>query len=335
MAILWCGGEDVDFPNGFTPGVQTSTSLQQYRSGWARCGLCGGGGTSSICKSTLFPGGETASGWLRFYIMNNGTPSSAAFLAGLAKYSPSAVNAIGVGLNANTQTAAIVKVVNGTVTVLANSSTVLNGNYMYSRVDLQLVNYGTSSVINLYVNGALVVSFNGDSSISGITGFDCVEFGGWNGSNSTWFSEFIVANESTLAFQGLATLAPNGNGASQQWSNPGYTNINPAVINDANAAYSNTPGQDEQVTLNNSPVGSYQIKAVKVIARAAASSGAAATSLKLGFNNTGNSTVAEGAAHVLSSGFSSIEDYFAADPTNGGAAWGANLNGYQLELKSE
>jgi hypothetical protein len=40
-------------------------------------------------------------------------------------------------------------------------------------------------------------------------------------------SEIIVANETTLSFQGLVTLAPNGNGATQNWSNPAYTNFDP------------------------------------------------------------------------------------------------------------
>ena len=149
-------------------------------------------------------------------------------------------------------------------------------------------------------------------------------------------SEVIVADESTLAFQGLATFAPTGNGTTQNWTNPAYTNFSPTAINDLNSTFTNTTGQDEQATLNSSPSGMLQLRAVKVIARALATSGATATGLKLGFNNTNTSVVAEGTSHTLGTSFAQVEDYFATDPTSSGGtgAWGADLSGYQLELRS-
>lgn len=64
-----------------------------------------------------------------------------------------------------------------------------------------------------------------------------------------------------------------------------------------------------------------------------ATAGAASSNLKLGFNNTNNSTVAEGSTHSLGTSFAPVEDYFATDPTTG-SNWGASLAGYQLELRS-
>ena len=36
MAVIWCGGEDIDFPNGV---IQVVTNSNYFRSGFARCGL--------------------------------------------------------------------------------------------------------------------------------------------------------------------------------------------------------------------------------------------------------------------------------------------------------
>jgi len=322
MAILWCGGEDIDFPNGGVPSVNTSTL--NFRSSWARCALVGPSSATSLIKSTPFPGGQITSAWLRFYsvIAPNGT---IALLGALGKSGTN--SAVGVGFSSSGMLA-IMKISNGTLTTLATSTTAISS----GRYDVQLINYGTTGTINLYVNGALVTSYTGDLTVTGATGLDSVFFAGTQFGN-IFYSEFIVADDSTLALQGLATLAPTGNGTTQNFSNPAYTNFNPTTINDANSTFTNTAGQDEQATLNGVPSGSFEVKAVKVIARALATSGAATSNLKLGFNNTNNSTVAEGSSHALTSGFTPVEDYFATDPTTG-AAWGSNLTGYQLELKS-
>jgi len=91
--------------------------------------------------------------------------------------------------------------------------------------------------------------------------------------------------------------------------------------------------QDGQATLPSQPAGNFQIVAVKVIARALSTSGATATSVKLGFNNTNNTTVAVGSAHTATIAFAPYEDLFATGPTTG-SGWGQNLTGYQLNLRS-
>ena len=320
MAVLWFGGEDVCFPNGAVPVVDTGST--HFRSGWARCAI--NTSIGSYCKSTVFPGGAVTSAWLRFYMVSTGGPNGG-FLAGFGKSGTN--SAIGLGQNSSPNLT-ISSYVNGTRTDLATSTV----GSSTGRYDLQLINYGSSGTINVYLNGALILTYTGNLSLSGVTGFDSVFFSG-SQFGAMYFSEFIVSDESTLAWQGLVTYAPSGNGTSQQFSNPAYTNFNPTTINDSNSTYTNTTGQDEQATINSGPSGVFQIQAVKVIARALATAGATASNLKLGFNNTNNSTVAEGSSHSLSTGFGSVEDYFTTDPTTG-TAWGASLSGYQLELRS-
>jgi hypothetical protein len=205
------------------------------------------------------------------------------------------------------------------------------------KVDVQLANYGSSSTVNVYVNGTLAISYSGLTAISGTTSLDCMALSFIDNTiGNSGASEIIVADEPTLGFQGLVTFAPNGNGATQNFSNPAYTNFNPVTINDANTTFTNTTGQDEQATLPSAPSGTFQVRAVRVAARALSTTGATATGLKLGFNNTNTSTVAEGASHTLGAGFATVEDIFNTDPTSAGGTgdWGADLSGYQLELKS-
>jgi hypothetical protein len=322
MAILWVGGEDIDFPNGAAPVVSTTST--NFRSGWARCAV-GPNSSSNLMKSTVFPGGAITSGWLRFYIQGG---SGNSFEAGFGKSGTN--SAIGIGFASGSGFMTIEKYQSGTRTNLATSSYPIVG-VALTRFDVQLISYGVSGTINVYINGALQATFTGDLTLTGVSSLDSVFL-----LNSANYSEVIVSDESTLAWQGLVTFAPSGNGTTQNFSNPAFTNFNPTTINDANATFTNATGQDEQATINAGPSGTFQIQAVKVIARALATAGATASHLKIGFNNTNNSTVAEGASHALTTAFAPVEDYFATDPTSAGGtgAWGANLTGYQLELRS-
>lgn len=330
MSIIWCGGEDIDFPNGIYPGVDTGGG--KFRSAWARCVThCSyGPGGSRFLKSTTFS--PITSGWLRgyVYLYDQNNP---VFFLGLGKAGTNSTIGVGsTGNNSSSNWFSIVKVDSGSMTTLAASSVNFGATGLY-KLDLNLVNYGASTTINLYVNGQFAVSWSGNATMSGVSSFDSV-FTGSSVNGPVGVSEVIVADETTLALQGLVTLAPNGNGASQQWTNANYTNVNPAAIDDTNATYTNTVGQDEQLTTNNFPSGNFQVEAVKVIARAMKTAGATPTNLKVGFNNTNNGTVAEGAVHAVADSFAPVEEFFTTDPTNGGADWGSNLNGYQIELRS-
>jgi hypothetical protein len=228
---------------------------------------------------------------------------------------------------------------NGTssTTVATTSQLMLAQTY---RVDLQLVSYGATGTLTLYINGAQWATFTGNIAISGTTGFDSVFLASTKTAGAStqipYFSEIIVADEPTLGWQGLVTANPTGNGATQSWSNAGFANVNPTTINDANSTFTNTTAQDTEYTLQGIPAGNFNIKAVKVVARASATPGATSTNIELGFNNTNTSVVAVGAAQAVGTSFAPIEKYFATDPTSSGGTspWGANLTGYQLNLRS-
>src|SRR6266568_6750159 len=66
MSIIWCGGEDIDFQAGISPGIDL---VNGFRAGCARCSVHWGGGGGTWVKSTPFPG--QSSFWLGFQLYPN------------------------------------------------------------------------------------------------------------------------------------------------------------------------------------------------------------------------------------------------------------------------
>lgn len=326
MSYLWAGGEDIDFPNGFNPSVSTTSG--RFRAGYARCCLFSGSTTvGHYSASTPFPGGAVTSCWLSFILYNVNTSNfnSSSGVVGLGQ-SGQGGKGIYLGYNSSSQLS-VYRYDGTTSTQISTASPGLSGGIQ--KLDVQIVNYGSSATVNIFINGALILTYSGNIAISGITGFDTVLIG-WGFDME--FSEFIVASADTRSVQGLVTLAPNGNGTTQNWSNPAYTNFNPTTINDANSTFVNTTGQDEQATLSDLPSGNFSVPMVKIASRAMASSGSASTNLQQGVKN--GSTVAVGSSHALTTAFSTYEDYFTTDPTTSNPWLVTDINGLQLDLRS-
>src|SRR6266568_2031927 len=71
MAILWCGGEDVDLPNNFT-GFGQSTGAPYCRTGYGRLGITPISNSSQVATSNPFPGGAVTSAWVSAQVRNSG-----------------------------------------------------------------------------------------------------------------------------------------------------------------------------------------------------------------------------------------------------------------------
>lgn len=340
MSILWMGGEDVDFPNAAAVSVNTTSST--YRTGYSRCSISSGS-DSNYCKSTLFRGGAVTSAWMTFYVdYSISSTHVEQVLAGFGSSTGggSQINGLAVTCSAVDGAAALARV--STAGAVITISDFIAGPNIFpvgggiSRVDLQVINYGSSGTFNLYVNNVLELSYTGNLSISGITGFDSIIMsgGGQFAVNAQPMSEFLVSTDDSRAYLGVVTDFPTGNGTTQQWSNPAYTNFNPIVINDANSTFSNTNGQDEQVTIQDIPSGNFRIVGTKVAARAEIPPGSSVGHIGLGFYNSNNTTTAVGSSIPVGVAFTTYESYFDTDPTTG-TAWGANLTGYQIDMRSE
>lgn len=323
MSYLWCGGEDIDFPNGnVTYGPNGSSG---FRTGYARCGLGVGTGIG-MAYSTPFQGGAVTAGWLScqciLLVGVNTSQQRIGFGTGTAGImigsSSSSANKLAIwGWNGSTFTQLAIE-----------PGTSINTHTQF-KFDVHFTGLGSSPSVSVYIGGNLMLTYSGTVPISNAS---CVMLGAVNVSDIWTVSEIIVADADTRAVQGLVTMAPSGNGTTQNWSNPAFTNFSPVVINDANSAFVNTTGQDEQATLSDMPSGNFSIPLVKIAARALATTGAASTNLKLGVNNGG--TVAVGSSLALSTAFNTVENYDTTDPTTGSAWVLSQMNGMQLDMRS-
>jgi hypothetical protein len=94
MAVLWCGGEDVDFPLGDAPTV--STNPVQFRAGYARCALT----TPGVSKILALPiAAPVTNFWLSARVLSIGNPLLMVGLAnsgavGSGLYVSSALNSV-------------------------------------------------------------------------------------------------------------------------------------------------------------------------------------------------------------------------------------------------
>jgi hypothetical protein len=337
MSILWCGGEDIDFPNG--TAVLTSTTSGYFRSSYARVSLYGSYGGTSSSLSSAFVGGAVTTAWISAQIggntgNNNGSQNSnTARLLGLGN--TSLLNGTGIYIcNTAAFGLSISKWDGTTQTVLASGSPFMTNGINLFRVDMSITNYGASSVINLYVNGNLYASFSGSSTISGLSNFNSAVVASTisgNTSQAGCASEIIVADEDTRSFS-LRTMAPTGAGTTSQWTGL-FSALNPTTINDANSNFTNTVAQDQEFTVATLPTGVFAVRLVKATTRCAATAGSTATKVGTGFKIS--STVYPGTAQgPLGTAYTDYEQYYTANPATSTDWTTTDLGSLQLDLRS-
>jgi hypothetical protein len=328
MTILWCGGEDIDFPLGVAPLVNGAGN---FRSGFGRCGLTNATAGSSA-RSLSFSGGAITSGWLHFQEFLSGVGANANRpFAGLGLNS-AGNGGLFVGTSTSLATkCALYKWDGTTLTQLAaeagSSLTASSG--IATAIDMQISNLGASSTVNVYVNNALVIAFSGSTAITGIASLDCVAIYGTGGAYPT--SEFIVADADTRSMS-LLTMAPNAAGDVNNWTTGTFANINPTTINDTSVIAVNTTAQDFEANLIDMPTGSFAIQAVKVAARAEVTAGSTPTSVKLGVKTGG--TINVDAGHSLTAAFTTYERLMTTNPVTAAAWLASDMNALQMDLRS-
>jgi hypothetical protein len=324
MSILGCYGEDIDFVAPSSLQVRTDT----MRAGYARCAFCCATGTRTL----PFAGGVVTSAWLSWIASFNSGDTNRRWIGLINSATPSSGLWFGPGASSNK--AAIFKYDGTTLTTLATEAGATLGpgiaNLFTAKFDMQIVNYGASSVVNLFINGALVISYSGSTAISGVSNLDCVGLAGPNSNGNGTMSEIIVADEDTRSFS-LFVMAPTAAGTTDNWTGA-VTTINGTSFSDASPNFTNTAAQDQQANITDPPTGIFGVKAVKIAARAAASVGSTPTKIKLGYNSGGS--VAVGAAQTLTNSYTTYEQLDVTNPVTS-AAWAfSDLAALQLDLRS-
>lgn len=324
MAILWCGGEDIDFPNGSALLSNTTAC----RPGYARTGVSASGPAWSL----PFVGGGITSGWVSNYSSYNSSGVTSLLAFGLVSSASGNGSGIWLGNGSAAGSVALFKYDGTTTTQLASNGVAYwtVNTVVVNKFDMQIINYGASSTVNVYVNGALAFNFVGSTAITGVSSLDCVGIRWGTAGNTRGMSEFIVADEDTRSMS-VVTMAPSAAGTTDNWAGL-FSAVNPIVINDANSVTTNTVALDEQFNLIDLPTGVFSIPMVKVTARASTSTGATATKIALGVNSGG--TVAVGSNITLTTSFADQEQFFANNPVTSAAWTQAQMNPLQVNMRS-
>ena len=263
MSILWCGGEDIDFPNGGP--VTSDTSGIYYRPAYARCAIRPA--STPMMKSDVFPGGAVTSCWMgvRIGMDNVGLIAGNAKLIGLGQSGTNSGLFLGTGVSVGNK-ATIYKYDGVTTTALAAETGTTWAQGVW-RWDLQLINYGASGTINVYYGGSLLFTYTGDLSITGVTGFDSVFI---CDASNTWnhpmYSEIMVSDLDTRPYS-LATSYPNGVGTHTDWTGA-YTDIDEVTASTSDIVSAATAGLVSTYAMSDLPAGNDKVVAVAVKAQA-------------------------------------------------------------------
>jgi hypothetical protein len=319
MTILWCGGEDVDFPNN-TAGFHTFTGSDHSRLSIASIGWA---------ESNLFSAHFT-SGWMSFYSFESGGSGTHIDykLLGLCAHG-GAYNGIYIGTGDNENQIAVWKYSGSSWTKITQET----GTSWFSGVRIDVnVTYGASGSITVYANGTQCISYSGDLTISGVDYFDCLVMPNtdiWWGLFYVCESEIIVADEDTRLMR-LKTIAPSAAGDTNDWTGA-YTDVDETTLSDSDKIYSVTDDDDFQCNLTGMPSGTWSVKAVKVAARCVDGSGS--TGIQLGVKSGG--TVDSGDTQEASGYWQTKERLMQVNPVTGVAFTPAEIEVLQVNLRAK
>lgn len=277
MTIIFAGGEDSEFTpsSGF---CSVSTTAGHRRTTHARCSLqvtdVGGatdGWTCDFAPSTLFWVSTRLNGGIQNLSTATLTTDVIALSIGVNR--KLILRSLNQGNGAGGIYSMIKRTDAGTETTLQTSSTKVNVNNVTVKIDIE-VNYSVSGFVRVYINGTLIIDYSGDVTTNGSTTLSNATFGiirasAAYGNYSVNWSEIIIADTPTTSLS-LATISPNANGNTFDWTTGATSDISETTLNDATLASSDTANQIAQSTIAASSVitGSVAVAAVVVNARA-------------------------------------------------------------------
>src|SRR3990167_1309398 len=270
MTILWCGGEEVDFPNNKNAGIANETTVGLYRSNFSRGALnITTQDSVSPGESNSFPGGAITSGWFSAqWIIDLATTSANGKKWGLKK--SGTLGGLFVGLSATNKLAVFKRDSDGTqTTVISETGTTTLADVLY-HVVVQFTGFDTATgTIKVWRSGTLLIDSptsnpSGlDLSVTGLTELDrFTMIGGGTGTSEWWISECIVADED-IRLASLKTLAPNAAGDSNTFTSGSYTEIDEVSLDTQDVINSTVAGQEFTCNLTGMPTGQFVVRAVK------------------------------------------------------------------------
>lgn len=322
MTILLVGAEDIDFPDRDVIGMYTAGG---YRSDYARAAI----NMNDICYLRSHTFTPLSSAWITCqWDRSSYWGGNDNRVIGFENSSNN--DWIGFGSGDSASKVAIFKY-NGSLTRLAvsDSKPISAVSELY-RFDLQVLNYGTNGTVNVFVNGALQVSYTGDIAF-GQTTFDriYIQSDDGLGDASGKISEIIVADEDTRLMS-LKTLAPNASGDLNEWAGD-YDSIDDITVNDADTVSTDTAEEDIQFNLSDLPAGNFDIKAVVASARMA--DGLGTLDAQLGIKTNGSVNL--GSTQILDSGWETKRQIWTQNPITASPFTISEINALQGMMRSK
>jgi hypothetical protein len=188
-------------------------------------------------------------------------------IIGICQFS-TGYNGIYFGTNDSTRRKlSLYSYINGTWSHIVSESGTSFSDGGYHRLTINIIDYGTSSTINVYCDGIIIINYTTNLVINTVSYFDSIaildvypDFGAYGG-----LSQIIVADEDTRLMK-LKTLALNNNGDMNSWSGS-YSDITDSTISDYSKLYTSVPDADVQINTSGMPTGNYQPVSVRIITR--------------------------------------------------------------------
>lgn len=331
MSILWCGGEDTDFSGIDDVHFRCVTTGGYFRSGYARAAVEGmPSGGLGYAKSSDFTGGEITTGWMTVQYKYITSAATSRLLWGFHD-SDTTCSGIYVGTSSTSSSKWSIYTYDGVTPSELASETGTSISTVIAKMDLYVVYNGGSSTIKLYKDGVELISWSGDATISGVSGFDKVILYNTSGHNSA-FSEFIVSDADTRAFS-LHTAYPNAAGTTNQWDGA-YTDIDEYKLDTSDSMYTDTNAEVAEVNLDNLPAGNFNIICTKIVASCCQSTGSSISQIKLGYYTNSTLSVDAGRSVTTAPYYTTYERYDHTNPVTTDPWTEAEIDALQLAFES-
>lgn len=261
MTILFAGGEEGELLKTSTACTVDTATTAARRTNYSRCSLKVASHSATEGWVAKFSAAAT-SFWVSARHYMGGSGSFTAYGRGIVlmdgavgRLHVGPANIVGNNSLYNLNIGLWKVNAAGTTTLLATSGYKFPMDSTMSKWDIQVVNWGATATVRVYLENNLILTYQGDVTTDGSTSITGVRFGQFTGSayDTAYWSEMMAATVDTRTLT-LATLAPAAAGNSYAWSGGAYSALNETTLDDQGLAYSTVAGQVLETTITNSTV---------------------------------------------------------------------------------
>ena len=326
MAILFMGGEEIDFAQHGT--VSVGTLQTQFRTDYARCSLNVAGGSSlgNRWHATFTQG--SGDFWVGARVLlptgnllgDPGRPF-------MAFYDGTKLR-LALQMDANRAINLVTYDDAMTSSKIASSSGSQPTNLM--KLDVQIT-YGTPGTVRVFVNQTEVITYTGNDLVKNAT----TQLSGVSlaspstATDLSYWSEVIAAERDTRTLM-LKTHVPTATNAGNQWQGA-YTDIDEVAANEADGISTNAVDQVAMFGVSDLPEGNLAIRGFKVSGYAARGETGPANA-QLGLTTNGNTAFSTNRS--VDTGWTRISNIWETNPVSGSPWTASEINALSIGVRS-